>query len=102
MDLAIGLAAGFVFGGIFAFIEHRLLISRLAKLDERGNESAADVMKIYALRYLISVLVLLCVFLTRKLVPLNYYGTLIGTALGLTLPSQIMAMRAGLNKTDYK
>ena len=102
MDFAIGLIIGFVFGGIFAVLEHRILMSRLAKLDEKGDQSAAGVMKIYALRYLISVLVLLAVFLTRNLVPLNFYGTIVGTALGLTLPSQIMAARAGLNKTDYK
>ena|SRR5690625_5303579 len=102
MDLVIGLIIGFVFGFIFSYLEYRLLKWKLRKLDEKGDNSTAGVMKIYGLRYLISLLVLLVVFLTRNLFPWHFYGTLIGTAMGLTIPSQIMAIRAGLTKPGGK
>jgi hypothetical protein len=100
MDLILGLLVGAVFGVIVSFFQYKLLMWKLKKMDEKGDTSTAGVMKIYAVRYLISILVLLVVFLTRNLLPFHFYGTLIGAAFGLTIPSQIMAIRAGIKKPD--
>jgi len=100
MDLALGLVVGFVFGMIVALLEMQVLNRKLKKMETTGDNSNKSLLVMFGLRYLINPAVLLIVFLLRKHVPFDPYGLLIGTAFGITIPTQIWAIR--LNKQAPK
>ena len=72
-------AIGFALGALVAFAT--MSITRRAV---RKNSTNA-VMAASMLRMLLNIAALAAVYFTRNLLPLPFYGTIIGTALGLSL-----------------
>lgn len=70
---------GFAFGALVAFGNAQ--ITRRAV--EKGSTNA--IMAACMLRMLVNIAALAAVYFTRNLLPLPFYGTIIGTAVGLSL-----------------
>ena len=78
---------GFILGSVVAFVN--MCITR------RGlqQNSANAVLAASLLRMLVNVAALAAVYFTRKLLPLPFYGTIIGTAVGLSLVGILLNLR---------
>lgn len=72
-------AIGFALGALVAFAN--MCITRRAVRKNSTNAMMAASM----LRMLLNIAALAAVYFTRNLLPLPFYGTIIGTALGLSL-----------------
>ena len=70
---------GLIFGSLVAFVNMCITRRGLQK------NSANAVMAASLLRMLVNIAALAAVYFTRKLLPLPFYGTIIGTAVGLSL-----------------
>lgn len=70
---------GFIFGSLVAFVNMCITRRGLQK------NSANAVMAASLLRMLVNIAALAVVYFTRNLLPLPFYGTIIGTAAGLSL-----------------
>ena len=92
MIYVISAAIGLVYGGIFAVINNKILINAIEKIDDSQDGQAATnaVMKTYLIRYAISVLALVAVIFICKFTPWHFISTIIATAVGLTVPGQII------------
>lgn len=85
---------GLAFGSAVAFLNSIITKRYIKKNSEKaGPEGTASVMGMNLARQLVNVAALFAVFLTRKLIPLPFAATLIGTALGLTVVSVILVYR---------
>ena len=78
---------GFVFGALVAFGNMQLTRRGLQK------NSAIAVMAASMLRMLVNIAALAAVYFTRNLLPLPFYGTIIGTAVGLSLVGTLLNLR---------
>lgn len=78
---------GFVFGSLVAFANLQITRRSLQKNNANGIMAAS------MLRMLVNVAALALVYLTRNLLPLPFYGTIIGTAVGLSLMSILLNLR---------
>jgi len=96
MLLLLGGLAGFLFGCLIAFLNHRMT-QRFSEKTDADNMKKAFA-KIYILRQAMNIAALLLIYFCRNLLPVPFYYPLIGTAIGLSLPSQVLAIRAVLAK----
>ncbi|MDD2568394.1 MAG: hypothetical protein PHN47_02955 [Clostridia bacterium] len=97
--IVLSLLLGGAVGTVFSVIDHLLLLRTLRKLslnDEMQNKQS--IARVYAVRYIINIAVLIIVFAVRNYLPFNWEFILIGTAIGLTLPARVLAMHMGLEK----
>lgn len=78
---------GLVFGGLVAFGNLQITRRSLQK------NSANAVMAASMLRMLTNIAALAVVYFTRNLLPLPFYGTIIGTAVGLSLVGILLNLR---------
>lgn len=78
---------GFIFGSLVAFVNMCITRRGLQK------NSANAVMAASLLRMLVNIAALAAVYFTRKLLPLPFYGTIIGTAVGLSLVGILLNLR---------
>ena len=78
----LGGLAGFVFGLVIGYCN--MCITKHSMKKQDGNGVGA-VMSTNMLRQLINLIALALVFLLRNVIPLPFYGTIIGTALGLSV-----------------
>lgn len=85
---------GFVFGGLVALVNTQITRRGLQK------NSTNAVMAASMLRMVMNIAALAAVYFTRKLLPLPFYGTIIGTALGLSLVGILLNLK--LSKTQLK
>lgn len=95
MNYIISALIGFAYGCLFCWFNHRILMKAVAKTDPemQHQKAAADVVKAYIIRYIVSLLSLVLVIFICKIVPLHFLTTIIAAAIGLTLPSQIWHVR---------
>ena len=77
---------GFIFGSLVAFVNMCITRRGLQK------NSANAVMAASLLRMLVNIAALAAVYFTRKLLPLPFYGTIIGTV-GLSLVGILLNLR---------
>ena len=82
---------GFIFGSLVAFVNMYITRRGLQK------NSANAVMAASLLRMLVNIAALAAVYFTRKLLPLPFYGTIIGTAVGLSLVGILLNLRLSKN-----
>ena len=80
--------AGFVFGCLIALLNFRLTVRCI----QRSNQSK-EIMKVSILRQVFNIVALVVAFLVGKWFEAGMMALLIGTALGLTLPAQLLALR---------
>ena len=94
--------AGFLYGCLFCFFNHRILQYAVNKYDptKEPQKSAAAVMKAYGLRYLLSFAALALMILIAKLLSLHFITAIIAAAIGLTLPSQIWHIKNDKDTAD--
>lgn len=85
---------GFVFGGLVAFGNMQITRRSVQK------NSASGIMAASMLRMLVNIAALAAVYFTRNLLPLPFYGTIIGTAVGLSLVGILLNLK--LSKTQLK
>jgi len=91
MEYVFGGLLGLALGCAAAFIN--TMITRVLVADQ-GSEvkpmSSLKVLLATILRYIVSALALLAVFLARNALPIPFYAVIAGTAIGLTVGSFIM------------
>lgn len=78
---------GFIFGALAAFVN--MCITRRSLRKNSTNAVMAGSM----LRMLVNIAALAAVYFTRNLLPLPFYGTIIGTAAGLSLVGILLNVR---------
>lgn len=105
MIYAVSALAGFAYGCLFCWFNHRILQYAVNKYNptEQPQKSAAAVMKAYGLRYLLSFVALVLMVFIAKLLPLHFITAVVAAAIGLTLPSQIWHIkndRAAVNTAN--
>ena len=97
--IIISVVMGTAFGTIFAFLDHYMLLKALRKLTfSDDSKDKGIIRRVYILRYVINLVVLIFVFVIRDYLPFRWEYILIGTALGLTLPARFLAMHMGIEK----
>ena len=97
MKLAVGIAAGLVWGALAALVNMLINKKALAKADTNALLAAN------LGRMAIDVAALALVFLLRKQLPFSYEAMLIGTAVSLSLLNIAFAFRmAGKEKSGRK
>lgn len=97
--IVLSLLLGGAVGTVFSVIDHYLLLRTLRNLnldDELQNKQS--ITRVYVVRYVINIAVLVVVFAVRNYLPFDWQFILIGTAVGLTLPARFLAMRMGLER----
>ncbi len=95
MIYVISVLAGALWGCLFCWLNHKILISSINSVDaaKEPSKSAGRIIKAYIFRYLISFAALIAVYFICKLLPLHFLSMIIAAAVGLTLPSQIWHIR---------
>lgn len=78
---------GFVFGALVSFAN-----AQITRHSVRKN-SVNAVIGASMLRMLVNIAALAVVYFTRNLLPLPFYGTIIGTAVGLSLMGILLNLR---------
>ena len=78
---------GFIFGSLVAFGNVRIFRTGVRK------NSVNAVIGASMLRMLVNIAALPVVYFTRNLLPLPFYGTIIGTAVGLSLMGILLNLR---------
>lgn len=91
MVYVVSVLAGFLYGCLFCYINHKVLQRAVDKVDpaKEHQKAATEVMKAYLFRYLISFVALVAVIFICKLLPLHFLSTIIAATVGITVPSQI-------------
>ena len=97
--IIISLLIGFAFGTIFSFFNHYLLLRafRTMTLEDEAKDKQI-ITRAYFWRYIINIVALVAVFIVRAHLPFKWEYILIGTAIGLTIPGRILAMKTGFEK----
>lgn len=85
---------GFVFGALVSFAN-----AQITRHSVRKN-SANAIMAASILRMLVNIAALAVVYFTRNLLPLPFYGTIVGTAVGLSLVGILLNLK--LSKEQLK
>lgn len=85
---------GFVFGALVSFAN-----AQITRHSVRKN-SANAIMAASILRMLVNIAALAVVYFTRNLLPLPFYGTIVGTAAGLSLVGILLNLK--LSKEQLK
>ena len=85
---------GFVFGALVSFAN-----AQITRHSVRKN-SANAIMAASILRMLVNIAALAVVYFTRNLLPLPFYGTIVGTAVGLSLVGILLNLN--LSKEQLK
>ena len=85
---------GFVFGALVSFAN-----AQITRHSVRKN-SANAIMAASILRMLVNIAALAVVYFTRNLLPLPFYGTIVGTAVGLSLVGILLNLK--LSKEQMK
>ena len=85
---------GFVFGALVSFAN-----AQITRHSVRKN-SANAIMAASILRMLVNIAALAVVYFTRNLLPLPFYGTIVGTAVGLSLVGILLNLK--LSKDQLK
>lgn len=85
---------GFVFGALVSFAN-----AQITRHSVRKN-SANAIMTASILRMLVNIAALAAVYFTRNLLPLPFYGTIVGTAVGLSLVGILLNLK--LSKEQLK
>jgi len=92
--IAIGAVVGLLFGTAIACLNTFLTKHYVKKSEKSSNpESLASVMGLNVVRFIIDAIALAIVYFTRNLIPLPYYATLTGTAVGLTVVSYFLLLK---------
>lgn len=95
LPTVLGILAGFIFGSFIAWLNFRFTLKATKNVAGAVNANTNIFMKVYILRQVINIAALFCIFFLRNVLPVPFYYPLIGTAIGLALPAQILAMRLG-------
>ena len=99
METLLSLLIGILMGTVFAVLNHLILLSGMKRLKVEEEKSATSmVTRVYLIRYIINLVVLFALFFLRKYLPFNWEYSLIGAAVGLTVPARIMSVKWGLEK----
>lgn len=85
---------GFVFGALVSFAN-----AQITRHSVRKN-SVNAIMAASILRMLVNIAALAVVYFTRNLLPLPFYGTIVGTAAGLSLVGILLNLK--LSKEQLK
>lgn len=87
--------AGFAYGCLFCYGNHKILMNAVDSVDpvKEPRKAATKVMRAYIFRWLVSLVSLVLVIFICKLLPLHFLSTIIAAAVGLTVPSQIWHIR---------
>lgn len=88
-EYLLGGLLGLAFGAFVSWGNSKLIRRSLQK------DKTAAVMGASFLRQLLDFLAFLVVFLLRKVLPFSFYAVIIGTAVGLSAGSILMAIRTG-------
>lgn len=91
MSYLLGGIAGLVYGGIMGVIKYLILWRNIATTDVQITMGALYAR--FGISFAISFAVLLVVFLFRKMLPFDFFATLLATAIGLTLSSKLVPLR---------
>ena len=95
----IGGLAGLAFGSLAAYLNSLITKNYLKKNRNSDKpEGTAAAMGVNFLRQLVDIAALAVDFFTRKLVPLPFTATIIGTAVGLTAVSFLLLYRMTKNR----
>lgn len=101
MEILYASLAGLVFGSIISVFNFFLLKKSVSSLGENNSDPKAGtnkILKLYAIRYVLDVVALLAVFLLKDFLPFSWQYTALFTAVGLTVPMQILVVISGTNK----
>ncbi len=100
VTLLLGGLAGFIFGSLIAFVNYSMTKRLVGKADADSIKKAFAA--VYFFRQIMNVAALMLVYFCRNVLPVPFYYPLIGTAVGLALPSQLLAIRNANKKKTTK
>ncbi len=98
LPIVLGILAGFLFGSGVAWLNFRFTLKATKNVTDAVKTNSNIFMKVYILRQVVNIAALFCIFFLRNVLPIPFYYPLIGTAIGLALPAQILAVQLGQKK----
>ncbi len=86
----LGVAVGLAYGAAAGVIKYLILWRGIAKSDRELTSGALYAR--FGASFVINFVVLLAVFLLRKIMPFDFYMTILATAIGLSISGKLVPM----------